>query len=52
MRGSMLLIVFFFLSVLIILQFAFKPDTTAFSLAILVGSLTTFLKVIEPHLAP
>ena len=50
MRVSLLIIIFF-LSALIIVQFALKPDTTALSLATLVGSLTAFLKLIEPHLA-
>ncbi|MGI1306813.1 hypothetical protein [Raoultella ornithinolytica] len=50
MRGSRLLIIFFSLSALIIVLFALKPETTALSLAALVGSLTTFLKVIETHL--
>lgn len=52
MRNGVLLIVFFFLSAMIILHFALKPSTTASSLAHLVLSLTAFLKVIESHLAP
>lgn len=46
MRESFLLIVFFFLSALIIVVFALKPETTASSLATLVDSLTTVLTLI------
>lgn len=52
MRSSLLLTFFFFLSALIIVHYALKPETTANSLAFLIGSLTTFLKVIEANLAP